>query len=177
MTCTQPAELAREYEGRKQAAVVVMARAPWTGGKKRLLASDDASHAELRNALFQDTLEAVRSMSDADHLIACEPADQTDAMQDFVGSSYEVMSQRGGSLGDRLANAFDDAFRRRYRAVVIVGSDIPDLPSHSLRTTLEALKSGTDQVVIGPARDGGYYLVGLTRPHRGLFQRNRLGHG
>jgi rSAM/selenodomain-associated transferase 1 len=164
-----PALLARQYHGRKSEAIVMMARAPWTRGKTRLHAFDDTTHADLRRALFDDTLNVIRSISAADHMIACEPADEARAMRQSVGSGCEVVSQRGASLGDRLAHAFDDAFQRGYRSVILIGSDLPDLPDRSLRAALASLKDASDHVVIGPARDGGYYLVGLNRPHPQLF--------
>lgn len=168
---TDPEVLARQYDGRKSAAIVLMARAPWRDGKTRLRMTDDASHEDLRHALFEDTLEAVRQVSDADQIVACEPAGETGAMQELVGTGYEVVGQRGDSLGDRLEQAFEDAFRHGYRSVVVVGSDIPDLPRQSLQAALTALSGATDHLVIGPAGDGGYYLIGLNRPHRELFRR------
>jgi hypothetical protein len=123
----------------------------------------------LRRALFDDTLNVIRAISAADDMIACEPAAEARAMQEMVGAGCEVVRQRGASLGDRLAHALDDAFRRGYRSVILVGSDLPDLPDRSLRAALSSLNDGSDHVVIGPARDGGYYLIGLNRPHPELF--------
>jgi hypothetical protein len=165
-----PESLAHQYHGRRSAAVIIMARAPWMAGKTRLQMFDDASHVQLRSALFEDTLDAVRPLLEADHLIACEPPEESATMQKLVGQGFEVMDQRGDSLGDRLACAFDDAFRRGYRSVVIIGSDLPDVPSRILREALASLKGPSDHVVIGPAQDGGYYLIGLNRRHRDLFR-------
>ncbi|MBI2828763.1 MAG: TIGR04283 family arsenosugar biosynthesis glycosyltransferase [Acidobacteria bacterium] len=172
-----PALLARRYHGRKPEAIVMMARAPWTPGKTRLHAFDEMAHADLRRALFEDTLDVIRSISATDQIIACEPADEVRAMRQIVGSSCEVVSQRGTSLGDRLAHAFDDAFRRGYRSVILIGSDLPDLPDRRLRAALASLADGSDRVVIGPALDGGYYLVGLNRPHPQLFHGSDWGTG
>ncbi|OFW12826.1 MAG: hypothetical protein A3F70_08400 [Acidobacteria bacterium RIFCSPLOWO2_12_FULL_67_14] len=165
----EPVHLARQYYGRTRTAIVMMARAPWTSGKTRLHVSDDAAHAELRRALFEDTWDVVRSMSTADHLIACEPAGETRAMQDIVGAGCEVFGQRGASFGDRLIHAFEDAFQRGYRSVILIGSDLPDLPDRSLQAAVASLNDASDRVVLGPAPDGGYYLVGLNRLHPQLF--------
>ena len=167
---TDPVELVHHYEGRQSAAIVLMARAPWREGKTRLKIGDDVRHAELRRALFEDTLDAVRSVSQADHIIACEPAGEAIAMRELVGPACEVVGQHGESLGDRLQHAFEDGWQQGYRSVVIVGSDIPDLPRHSLQAALRSLSGGTDHLVIGPAGDGGYYLIGLNRLHRELFR-------
>ncbi len=169
LTGADPALLARQYQGRQSEAIVLMARAPWTPGKTRLQAFDDTTHAALRRALFDDTLSVIGTVAAADHIIACAPAGEARAMRRIVGAGCEVIGQRGTSLGDRLAHAFDDAFQRGYRSVVIVGSDLPDLPERSLRAALASLSDASDHVVLGPARDGGYYLIGLNRPHPELF--------
>ena len=169
MAGADPTVLARQYYGRKPAAIVVMARAPWTGGKTRLHI-DEPAHGVLRRALLEDTLDVARSISAADLMIACEPADEVRRMRQLAGSECEVVGQSGASLGDRLIHAFDNAFRRGYRSVIIIGSDIPDLPERLLRSALASLDDGSDQVVLGPARDGGYYLIGLNRPQRHLFR-------
>jgi glycosyltransferase A (GT-A) superfamily protein (DUF2064 family) len=60
--------------------------------------------------------------------------------------------------------------RARAGGVVIIGSDLPDLPPAYLQEAVETLASGRDLLVLGPATDGGYYLVGLNQPHDEFFQ-------
>jgi rSAM/selenodomain-associated transferase 2/rSAM/selenodomain-associated transferase 1 len=163
------ARLARQYTGRKPTALVVMARAPWTGGKTRLGNPGDPAHATLREALFLDTLDAARSLADADCLVACEPAMEVPAMRRAIDPRVDVLAQRGDTLGDRLAHLFEDTFRLGYESVLVVGSDLPDLPHAALARAHAALAGGADRVVLGPATDGGYYLVGLRRMHPELF--------
>lgn len=167
-----PSQLAQRYYGRKAGAVVMMARAPWTGGKTRLgVVADEAEHADLRHALFLDTLDAVSSVAEAEHIIACEPANECERVRELVGPTIDVIAQRGDDLGRRIAHVFEDSFRLGMESVVIVGSDLPDLPSRLLREALDALREREDRVVIGPASDGGYYLIGLNRPQPALFDR------
>lgn len=167
-----PARLAQRYFGRKAGAVVLMARAPWTGGKTRIgLATGEDGHADLRRALFLDTLDVVASTPDVEHIVACEPADACERMRELAGSTIDVIAQRGGDLGERLTHVFEDVFRLGVESIVVVGSDLPDLPPRLLRDALAALRGRADRVVLGPAADGGYYLVGLNRPHPGLFER------
>jgi rSAM/selenodomain-associated transferase 1 len=92
-------------------------------------------------------------------------------MRRRVGPTVDVIAQRGGDLGQRLAYVFEDVFRLGVESVVVVGSDLPDLPSRLLRRALAALRGSDDRVVLGPAGDGGYYLIGMNRPHRELFDR------
>lgn len=172
LTGASPAQVAQRYYGRKAGAVVMMARAPWTGGKTRLgVAADEAEHADLRHALFLDTLDAVSSVADVEHIIACEPADECERMRELVGPTIDVIAQRGDDLGRRIAHVFEDSFRLGMESVVVVGSDLPDLPSRLVREALGALRGREDRLVLGPASDGGYYLVGLNRPHPELFDR------
>jgi rSAM/selenodomain-associated transferase 2/rSAM/selenodomain-associated transferase 1 len=168
-----PARLAQKYFGRKAAAVVMMARAPWTGGKTRLgvAAGDDAAHAELREALLLDTLDVVCSTPNVEHIIACEPASECGRIREFARARVDVVAQRGSDLGQRLTHVFEDVFRLGIESVVVVGSDLPDLPSRLVQDAFIALRGAGDRVVLGPAADGGYYLVGMNRPHPVLFRR------
>jgi rSAM/selenodomain-associated transferase 1 len=167
-----PAQLAQRYFKRKAAAVVVMGRAPWTGGKTRLaVGTDEEGHAALRCALFLDTLDVVRSVTGVEHIIACEPSSACEQMRGFVGPEVDVLAQRGDDLGQRLTHVFDDVFRLGVESIVVVGSDLPDLPVRVVEEALTVLSARDDTVVIGPAADGGYYLIGMNRHHPELFQR------
>ncbi len=165
-----PSRLAQRYLDRPPRAVVMMARAAWTGGKTRLagLATDSAL-ADLRQALFDDTLEVVRSVRGAQRIVACEPAASVPRFREMAGGDIEVLPQRGADLGERMRHAFEDAFRLGAEAVVMVGSDLPDLPVRFISEALDTLAADPRRVVLGPAEDGGYYLIGMTRLHPGLF--------
>ncbi len=166
------ARLAQRYFDRKRSAVVMMARAPWTGGKTRLdVAAGERAHADLRHALFLDTLDVVRSVPEVEHLIACEPAGECERVREFAGAAVDVIAQRGRDLGERLANVFEDIFRLGVESAVVVGSDLPDLPPRLLEQAVAALRGRDDGIVLGPAADGGYYLIGMNRPHAALFQQ------
>lgn len=165
-----PAALARCYLRRHRVAVAMMARAPAAPGKTRLLGHIDAAqHAALRVALFHDTLDALRAVRGVDHIVICDPPEACPDVRASVGHDVDVLAQHSGDLGMRLAGAFEDLFRLGAAAAVIVGSDLPDLPPAIVRQAADILGRPGDRVVIGPALDGGYYLVGLKAPHRGLF--------
>ena len=169
---TPPNRLAQAYFRRKGTAVVMMARAPWTGGKTRLgIAGDEAAHAELREALFLDTLDVVTSVPGVEPIVACEPASECQRMREFAHSSVDVIAQRGSDLGERLTHVFEDAFRLGMESVVVIGSDLPDLPPRLVRNALAVLHGTGHRVVFGPAADGGYYLVGMNHPHPALFRQ------
>ena len=75
--------------------------------------------------------------------------------------------QEGKNLGERMKNAFIKAFKDGYERIVLIGSDLPDLDSKHIEDGLKALKS--HDVVFGPAIDGGYYLVGMTKMYHSIF--------
>jgi len=151
-------------------ALVVMARVPSdTGGKSRLTRDLGGDHVALRRALLQDTLDAARSVADSDVFIAVEPADAIAEMRDLVGDGARLFPQHGNTLGDRMRNAFGRVFAAGYSAVVMIGSDLPSLPTSHLAQAFQLVRDRPDAVVIGPASDGGYYLIGLRRLCPALF--------
>ena len=152
-------------------ALVVMARVPSDRrGKSRLTRDLGSEHLdELRRALLLDTLEAVRGIADADLFVACEPADSIAEMRDLVGDGARLFPQQGDTLGDRMRNAFERLFAAGYSAVVMIGSDLPSLPTSHLAHAFQYMRDRPDAVVIGPATDGGYYLIGLRRLCSALF--------
>lgn len=77
----------------------------------------------------------------------------------WLGVQHSYVPQQGEDLGRRMENAFIQAFKRNFRRVIIIGSDIPDLPGEFIREALSYL--ATQDAVIGPSYDGGYYLIGF----------------
>lgn len=89
-------------------------------------------------------------------------------MEEAFGRDMRYVAQGEGVLGERLARAAQDAFRSGCGQVVIIGCDCPQIDVPLLRQAFDALR--TDDVVLGPASDGGYYLIGLKRPAPRLFE-------
>lgn len=165
-----PRTLARRYFNRHRAAVAMMARAPWVSGKSRLSTSlSDSDHVALRMALFHDTLDSIRHVPEVDRFVVCEPPDACDDIRREAGPNVDVIAQQPGDLGERLRHACADLFRLGAKNVVMVGSDLPDLPPELVRWAVTSLDRRGDRVVLGPATDGGYYLVGMKAPHFELF--------
>src|SRR4029453_17188927 len=124
---------------------------------------------ELRRALLLDTLDAARGVADADLFVAFEPAESIAEMQGLVGDGARLFPQQGDTLGDRMQNAFGRLFAAGYSAVVVIGSDLPSLPMSHIAEAFRCVRDRQDAVVIGPASDGGYYLIGLRRLCPALF--------
>ncbi len=166
-----PERLARRYR-RDRAAVAIMARAPSdTRGKSRLLhelRADDG--LELRRALLLDTIDSARSVRGVDTILLFTPDTAGDEFAALGARVTRLAPQRGEGLGARLEHAFADLFAAGYSAVTIIGSDLPTLPAAYIARGVAALLRHPDPLVLGPADDGGYYLVGLRSSHPEIFR-------
>lgn len=86
---------------------------------------------------------------------------------DIWGREYEKCLQSGKNLGDRMKAAFDDGFQAGYKNIVIIGSDCADLGKAVIEKAFEALEK--HDIAIGPSKDGGYYLLGMSSFYPQLF--------
>lgn len=143
-------------------ALVVMARAPSDPrGKSRLLLDIPGDHLELKRAMLLDTFDAVARVRRADLFVAFEPVDALPEFRSLTGGTAQLLPQCGDTLGDRMHNVFAHLFARGYSSVVMVGSDLPTLPGTYVEQAFDCLCDALNQMVLGPALDGGYYLIGL----------------
>lgn len=88
-------------------------------------------------------------------------------------SLFEKFQQEGDDLGQRMKHAFSEAFSDDYQKVIIIGSDLYDLQPHHLEEAFDALTS--HDAVIGPAKDGGYYLLGMRSLIPDIFKNKEWG--
>ena len=88
-------------------------------------------------------------------------------MQNWLGHDLGYQFQSEGDLGARMAESLINAFNQKAQQVIIIGTDCPDLNSQILTTAFEKLE--VFNLVLGPALDGGYYLIGLQQPIAELF--------
>ena len=86
---------------------------------------------------------------------------------------YQKFTQKGNELGERMQNAFEQAFKNHYQKVVIIGSDLYDLKASHIHAAFKQLDA--NDVVIGPAEDGGYYLLGLKKTCPKIFKHKTWG--
>lgn len=87
---------------------------------------------------------------------------------------YKLFIQKGNTLGDRMLNAFEDSFNKKFKRVVIIGSDSYELKTHHIEEAFEELES--NDVVVGPSKDGGYYLIGMNRNYPQFFTNKTYSH-
>lgn len=161
--------------------VAVLARAPSARGKTRLTAElPDARARALRAALLADTLEVVASTGEACTVFVTPPEAQAEVAamvhrppnpeRRGLSPSVMVAAQGEGELGHRMHAAMEALFAAGADRVVLVGSDLPSLPASRVTAAFAALDGGSEPV-LGPAEDGGYYLIALTRSQPRLFER------
>jgi uncharacterized protein len=151
-----------------QTVVAVLTRAPSDGGKTRLFrALGRTCDARLLAALFLDTLDAVR-ITGFSVVVAFTPPTAAREISSLASDAI-LVPQREGDLGARMCGVFDDLFGAGARAVLLVGSDLPTLRPAIVRHAADTLIRDEDAVVLGPATDGGYYLIGATRTPFTLF--------
>jgi uncharacterized protein len=155
-------------------ALGLMAKAPLAGEvKTRLVPPLTAREAASLNICFlRDMAANIKSISETEAvsgLVVYTPTGAESAFDALLPEGFELLAQRGTSLGERLCNATDDLLRHGYRAVCLINSDSPTLPASILIRAIELLARDGDRVVLGAAEDGGYYLIGLKHAHRNLF--------
>ncbi|MDO6760919.1 TIGR04282 family arsenosugar biosynthesis glycosyltransferase [Tamlana sp. 2_MG-2023] len=92
----------------------------------------------------------------------------SETIDDTLWKNTNKTIQQGKNLGDRMKNAFKTSFEKGYERIVLIGSDLPSLTTEHLNTALDKLQH--NDVVFGPAEDGGYYLVGLSKKHDIIFE-------
>ncbi len=122
----------------------------------RTIGSEAAS--ALYRCLVLDSLALARQAGYPTSVFFHPPEGQQ-AVSEWIGGEFPGLPQKGNDLGERMYAAFHAAFLDAHEAVLI-GCDIPDLPTSLIREAFESL--GSFEAVIGPARDGGYYLIGFS---------------
>lgn len=155
--------------------LTIFAKDPRPGhSKSRLARAIGQDHAfSVAKALLSDTLEMAKTVRSADlsdftTSIFYSP-DDVAARERFASVSHRFghEPQIGSTLGERLSNCFDSWFARGAERVVIVGTDCPSLGAGDVEQAISLLREG--DVVLGPASDGGYYLIGLSSPQPQLL--------
>jgi hypothetical protein len=153
-----------------------MAKAPLAGEvKTRLVPPLTPVEAAALNICFlrdmATNIAAVAAERRAEGLVVYTPVGAEAAFDGILPERFKLLAQRGESLGDRLCNATDDLLKDGHGSVCLINSDSPTLPRSLLDRAIESLAHDRDRVVLGAADDGGYYLIGLKRAHRNLFDR------
>ena len=152
--------------------LVVIAKQPERGKVKTRIAAvlGDDRTIEVYRCALRDTLALALSITGVTHALSyAPPTEHGRRYFEHVASAFELIAQEGAAFGERLSGTFARLLAR-YNPVVLIGSDGPDLPAAFIKRAFDLLQADVE-VVLGPAHDGGYYLIGMRSMHPVLFER------
>lgn len=136
-------------------------------GKVKTRLARSIGHEKALNVyhlLLDHTLKTVSTVKTDKAVFYSDYINETDIWRE---GEFKKLLQKGENLGERMSNAFIDAFKMGYKKVVIIGSDCFELNEDILNNAFKILEE--NDVVIGPAKDGGYYLLGLQKYYEQFF--------
>lgn len=156
-------------------AILIMAKRPTAGSSKTrlmpVLSPEDA--AELSRCFIVDAVAGMRDLASRSPATTVSIAGAPAASADYFRSlapDVGFVAQRGDSLGQRLHHVMSTALTDGAEMVVAINSDSPTLPPMFVEHALDQLAAEGVDVVLGPAKDGGYWLIGWKRPHQQLVE-------
>lgn len=155
-----------------QNLLIIFTRPPQLGKVKTRLANDIGEQAalDIYNFLLQHTLNITREMQVEKMVFYAGEIPENDIWDNSV---YKKKLQQGEDLGERMQLAFEEGFRLGYSNIILIGSDLYDLSQPDLEKAFHELEG--HQYVIGPAQDGGYYLIGMKQPDAAIFSNKTWG--
>jgi rSAM/selenodomain-associated transferase 1 len=156
-------------------ALAVMTKAPRAGRvKTRLtppLTGEEA--AALNTCFLRDTAAAIARVAGSGRsrgIGVYTPIGAEDAYQEILPLDFELVPQRGDAFGERLTFAIEDLLGLGFDSGCLIDSDSPTVPEQAYAEAVEVLAQPGDRIVLGPSDDGGYYLIGLKKVHRAVFE-------
>lgn len=185
-----------EPTARGLCALAVMTKAPEAGRvKTRLippLTPEEA--AELNKCFLRDTTAAIsaccsgglrppnadrarpgprahRAPQQCSGIAVYTPIGAESAYNDILPPDFSLLPQRGDKFGQRLYFAIEDLFKCGFDSVCLIDSDSPTVPAANFAEAVELLSTCEERLILGPSDDGGYYLIGVKKPHRYLFEQ------
>lgn len=149
-------------------ALLIFIKNPRAGHVKTRIAQElgDEKALQIYRHLLSITRRNTEGLPFRKFLFYSDFVDETD---EWNPQDYEKKQQHGPTLGERMDDAFRQVFAEKgVTRAIIIGSDCPDLSGDLIENAFEALK--IHDIVLGPARDGGYYLLGMKRLEAVIFQ-------
>jgi len=158
------------------AAIGIICKAPQPGRSKTRLAKavGVVAASELSACFLRDVAASIEAVPEAlgrRGYGVYAPAGAERIMRELLPAEFELLLQAGRDLGYVLFGATLALLDAGHDCVLLVNGDSPTLPTRFLVRAIEALRQRGDRMVLGPASDGGYYLIGLKHPYPQLFTR------
>ena len=156
-------------------AVAIMAKASIAGTVKTRLVPPltDQEAAELNTCCLGDIASNIGAAAEQvpiQGFAAYHPLGSEGFFEDLLPDGFKLLPPREPTLGRSLFHAARDLFEAGYASVCLVNGDSPTLPTKQLVQAARHLQQSVDRVVLGPAADGGYYLIGMRQFHGRLFE-------
>jgi rSAM/selenodomain-associated transferase 1 len=155
-----------------KSALIIFARNPELGKCKTRLAKTvgDQDALAIYKILLHHTVKISKDLNVDKYVYYSNSVSKNDV---WNGEIFRKKKQEGADLGRRMDNAFLDLFNMGYEKIIIIGSDMYDLSKLDLENAYSCLEK--NDVVIGPAIDGGYYLLGMKKPYPSVFKNKSWG--
>jgi uncharacterized protein len=157
----------------KLCALAIMTKAPRAGAvKTRLQPPLTAEEAAELNVCFLRDIAAVivSSGGESKGIGVFTPAGSESEYANVLPSDFVLIPQRGDSFGERLTNAVTDLLRVGFESCCLINSDSPTVTADAFRQAVVKLQRADNRIVLGPSDDGGYYLIGMRKVYRRLFE-------
>jgi rSAM/selenodomain-associated transferase 1 len=156
-------------------ALAIMTKLPQAGKVKTRLTPPltQGEAADLNRCFLRDlgkSISQATTLSRAQGVGVYSPPGADAAYKGILPDEFFLVPQRGVNFGDRLVHAAEDLFTAGFQSVCLINSDSPTVPPSSFVEAANQLGRSGDRIVIGPSDDGGYYLIGLKRIHREMFE-------
>lgn len=152
--------------------LIIFTKYPEVGrAKTRLIPALGADGAaKLQRQMTEHTIEQAKQVQMAKTLSVeiHYSGGSKSLLQEWLGRNYALRAQVGIDLGERISHSFTQALQAGIERAIVIGSDCPSLDSSTIIKAFDELAN--NDLVIGPATDGGYYLIGLGNPHPELFE-------
>lgn len=155
----------------KTDSVIIFLRYPRNGQVKTRLAKTTSSEfaTNFYKACAENLVRITKKISSINRFAFFSNKAESEEIKSWLGGKLFYAHQEGDDLGSRMKNAFEKVFSTGSQKVIIIGTDIPDLSKELICNAFNSLD--TNDVVIGPSEDGGYYLLGVKKMHAKLFER------
>jgi rSAM/selenodomain-associated transferase 1 len=151
-------------------SIIIFLRYPKIGEVKTRLANTTSSEFALRfyKSCAENIVKNVKKIPGINRFAFYSNEDEKEKIIGWLGNKLFFSPQQGKDLGNRMKNAFEKVFSTGAQKVIIIGTDIPDLSKEVIVNAFNLLDS--NDVVIGPSKDGGYYLLGMKKIYPELFE-------
>ena len=157
-------------------AIIIFTRVPIPGKTKTRMMPylKKIECSKLHESFLKDIGKEVSKVN-GDIFVAYTPNDKENKLFEILGENKEYFPQYGDNIGNKMYNALEYIFEKNYDSFLLIGTDIPEIRKDHFEKAFKLLEESS--IVFGPSKDGGYYLVGMKKPEKSVFNIDNYGHG